>query len=328
VPAPMPRPSPPARRRHWTSPDRRHLFHNLAEAVDKTVRTHHPCVKTALADTAGPDEANETSADQAVSPPDGMLDVRGQPRRLVARTSERYETVQSLVAEGGSLRGIGRDLGLNYYTVRRYARASSLDELLAASTHRRTLLDGYKPYLHQRVTVDGCRNASQLFREVRDQGYRGSATPVYLYVRLLKNDTVAPPSPRPIPRPRTITRWIMIHPDDLRPDDAVTLKEIRTACPELDAATRHVRSFATMMRDLRGDRLSTWIEDVRYSDVSHLVQYADGLVSDLDAVTAGLSVPWSSGQAEGQNTRIKRIKRDGYGRANFDLLRKRILLRD
>ena len=31
---------------------------------------------------------------------------------------------------------------------------------------------------------------------------------------------------------------------------------------------------------------------------------------------------------EGQNTRVKRIKRDGYGRANFDLLRKRILLRD
>jgi len=200
--------------------------------------------------------------------------------------------------------------------------------LLAAGTHRRTLLDGYKPYLHQRVTVEGCRNASQLFREVRDQGYRGSATPVYWYVRLLKNDAVAPPPPRPIPRPRTVTRWIMIHPDHLRPDDGVTLKEIRAACPELDAVTRHVRSFATMMRDLRGDRLSSWIDDVRRSDVSALVQYADGLVTDLDTVTAGLSVPWSSGQAEGQNTRVKRIKRDGYGRANFDLLRKRILLRD
>jgi transposase len=57
-----------------------------------------------------------------------------------------------------------------------------------------------------------------------------------------------------------------------------------------------------------------------------LVQYADGLVADLDAVTAGLSVPWSSGQAEGQNTRADQA---GWLReANFDLLRKRILLRD
>jgi transposase len=118
----------------------------------------------------------------------------------------------------------------------------------------------------------------------------------------------------------------MIHPDDLRSDDAVALKEIRASCPELDAVTRHVRSFATMMRDLRGDRLPTWIDDVRNSEIRDLVQYADGLVRDLDAVTAGLSVPWSSGQAEGQNTRVKLIKRQGYGRANFDLLRKRILL--
>ncbi|MFD9515517.1 transposase [Streptomyces mirabilis] len=48
---------------------------------------------------------------------------------------------------------------------------------------------------------------------------------------------------------------------------------------------------------------------------------------DQDAVIAGLSRPWNSGQAEGQNTRVKRIKRDGYGRANFDLLRTRILHR-
>jgi DNA-binding NarL/FixJ family response regulator len=237
--------------------DRWHLWHNLAEAVDKVVRAHHACVKTALADTTRPDDDDPAgpAADQVPAPSDGMLDVRGQPRRLVARTVERYETVNKLVAEGRSLRGISRELGLNYYTVRRYARASSLEELLAAGTHRRTLLDGYKPYLHRRVTVEGCRNASKLFREVRDQGYRGTATPVYWYVRLLKNDAVAPPPPRPIPRPRTVTRWIMIHPDDLRPDDAVTLKEIRAACPELDAVTRHVRSLATMMRDLCGDRL-------------------------------------------------------------------------
>ena len=309
--------------------DRWHLWHNLAEAVDKVVRVHHACVKTALADaTELQEDPAGPSAGQVAAPPEGTLDVRGRPRRLVVRTAERYQTVGKLVAEGCSLHGISRELGLNYYTVRRYARASGLDELLAAATHRRTLLDGYKPYLHQRVTVDGCRNASQLFREVADQGYRGSAATVDRYVRLLKKDAVAPPPPRPVPRPRTVTRWIMIHPDDLRPDHAVTLKEIRVACPELDAVTRHVRSFATMMRDLRGDRLPSWIDDVRRSEVSHLVQYADGLVADLDAVTAGLSVPWSSGQAEGQNTRVKRIKRDGYGRANFDLLRKRILLRD
>jgi transposase len=67
---------------------------------------------------------------------------------------------------------------------------------------------------------------------------------------------------------------------------------------------------------------------VRSSGLPALVQYANDLAPDLDAATAGLSVSWSSGQAEGQNTRVKLIKRQGYGRANFDLLRRRILLRD
>jgi transposase len=51
-----------------------------------------------------------------------------------------------------------------------------------------------------------------------------------------------------------------------------------------------------------------------------------GLRRDLDAVTAGLTLPWSSGPVEGNVNRIKTIKRQMYGRASFDLLRKRILL--
>ncbi|MWA04855.1 hypothetical protein F8568_031695 [Actinomadura sp. LD22] len=51
----------------------------------------------------------------------------------------------------------------------------------------------------------------------------------------------------------------------------------------------------------------------------------NGIRQDFDAVTAGLSVHWNSGRVEGNVNRIKRIKRDGYGRASFELLRLQIL---
>jgi transposase len=51
-----------------------------------------------------------------------------------------------------------------------------------------------------------------------------------------------------------------------------------------------------------------------------------GLRRDQDAVTNGLSLPYSSGQVEGTVNRIKMIKRQMFGRAKFDLLRKRVLL--
>jgi transposase len=57
-----------------------------------------------------------------------------------------------------------------------------------------------------------------------------------------------------------------------------------------------------------------------------LRSFVAGLRADLDAVTAGLTLPYSSGPVEGQVTRIKALKRQMYGRAKLDLLRKRVLL--
>jgi transposase len=66
-------------------------------------------------------------------------------------------------------------------------------------------------------------------------------------------------------------------------------------------------------------------DDLQSDDAVALRQIRVGC-PEPDAVTAGMSVPRSAWQAEGQNTRVKLIKRQGYGRANFDLLRKRILM--
>ena len=49
-------------------------------------------------------------------------------------------------------------------------------------------------------------------------------------------------------------------------------------------------------------------------------------VCDQDAVINGLSLDYNSGQVEGTVNRIKMIKRQMFGRAKFDLLRKRVLL--
>ncbi|WP_370518081.1 transposase [Micromonospora sp. MP36] len=60
-------------------------------------------------------------------------------------------------------------------------------------------------------------------------------------------------------------------------------------------------------------------------DLPSLHSFVAGLQRDLDAVTAGLTLPWNSGPVEGHVNRIKMIKRRMYGRAGFDLLRKRVL---
>jgi transposase len=61
------------------------------------------------------------------------------------------------------------------------------------------------------------------------------------------------------------------------------------------------------------------------SGIEALARFARGLQDDLTAVTAGLTLPWSNGPVEGQVTRLKLLKRQGYGRAGFALLRQRLL---
>ncbi|MGI5147634.1 ISL3 family transposase [Plantactinospora sp. CA-294935] len=123
-----------------------------------------------------------------------------------------------------------------------------------------------------------------------------------------------------------MTGWICRHPDNLVDRDTGQLRQILDRCPELRSAVELVRSFADMMTHLNGERLTTWITAAEQAALPGISRFATGLTADLAAVTAGLSLPFSSGPVEGNVNRIKMIKRQRYGRAGFDLLRKRILL--
>jgi transposase len=115
------------------------------------------------------------------------------------------------------------------------------------------------------------------------------------------------------------------HPDNLVGRDTKQLQEVLARCPELRSAVGSVRSFADMMTHLHGELLTAWIGEAEQAALPGISRFAAGLKTDLAAVTAGLSLPFSSGPVEGDANRIKMIKRQMYGRAGFDLLRERIL---
>lgn len=137
-------------------------------------------------------------------------------------------------------------------------------------------------------------------------------------------------SPRQVtarpPSPRAVAGWILRHPDTLTESEQIQLRAVRIHCPELDALTRHVRSFASMLTGRQGERLPDWLDAVRQEDLASLHSLAAGIDRDRDVVIAGLTLPWSSGVVEGHVSRIKMLKRQMFGRAGFSLLRKRVLL--
>ena len=81
-----------------------------------------------------------------------------------------------------------------------------------------------------------------------------------------------------------------------------------------------------MLTELTGQDLPQWIADASDGGLPGISSFATGLKQDLDAVTNGLTMPWSSGPIEGRDGHIKMIKRQMFGRAGLPLLRKRVLL--
>ncbi|WP_324604589.1 transposase [Streptomyces sp. NRRL F-525] len=228
-----------------------------------------------------------------------------------------------MLTEGHSRRAIARRLGWGFNTGLRYANAARWQDTIRDNRPRPSRLDPCKPCLERRF-AEGCTSVTPLHSELVAE----QAPVTYGMVRAHIATVRAVPAEEP-PRPptvRQVTGWLTRHPTALTEEDRAGLKDVLARCPELDTASGHVRDFGEILTDRPGCTLPTWIDAVDASQLPGLTGFALHLLRDLDAVTAGLTLDWSSGSIEGAVNRIKKIKRQLYGRAGFELLRKMILL--
>ncbi|WP_367666977.1 ISL3 family transposase [Streptomyces sp. DG2A-72] len=294
--------------------DRFHLWQGLGRAVETCVAAHRECLRA-------PAPLKLASAG---TPPDGSEPADREPvGRRAQRKKAAHALVHELLAQGYSRRAIARHLGWGLNTVLRYARAAHWQDTLRENRPRPSRLDAYKPYLDRRFAA-GCSNVTLLHRELLAENAPVTYQMVRAYIATLR--ATPPQAQPPPPTVRQVTGWLTRHPTALSEEDRAALKGVLARCPELDAAAGHVRDFGEMMAHRLGPTLPAWIDAVDASQLPGLTNFALHLLRDLDAVTAGLTQHWSSGGTEGAVNRIKKIKRQLYGRAGFDLLRKMILL--
>jgi transposase len=112
---------------------------------------------------------------------------------------------------------------------------------------------------------------------------------------------------------------------DLETDEQETLLMLQHLHPEIGLAYNLVQQFAQMLRTRTGEQLDAWLEHVSASGIRELQGFIAGVERDKETVRAGLTLPQSNGVVEGKVNKLKLIKRMGYGRASFPLLRQRVL---
>jgi transposase len=182
-----------------------------------------------------------------------------------------------------------------------------------------------------------------VWQELQEQGYTGSLMSVMRWAARQQLLSPPPPSTRrgrkgqakgeqgdqalaPL-RTRRVAWWLLRRPDTLSAERQALLARMEQTNEAFGQLYRLTIQFTEMLRKRQVEQLRPWLDAAQASDLRELKRLAEGMERDYAAIEAALRLPYSTGPVEGNINRLKLIKRSGYGRAGFDLLRLRVLER-
>nr|WP_052569002.1 transposase [Ktedonobacter racemifer] len=303
----------------------------MGDALEPILDRNKGCLR--FTEEPRPDAQREGQA----SPPQPpvLSEIRPAPSkkaegiRLAQRQErqERYEQAIALRKQGFKIAEIASRIGVHRRTIERFLAAPCFPEKKRRRAER-TKLEAYHSYLWERWQA-GVHNASHLFRELTTLGYKGSYASVNKYLVCLRTGARLPATPIP-PAVRTLTvkqvRFLFLRsPTDLQREEQQDLQKILDRSADLALIYQLVQQFREMLHHRRADQLDDWSQQALQSSCPELHSFVAGLRKDWKAVVAAFTLEWNNGMVEGHVNRLKLIKRQMYGRAEFDLLRQRVL---
>jgi transposase len=318
--------------------DRFHLLMNLTDALDSYFKSISRRIRTLVTAKTNeflelPVERNERGEEEVES-----LAVSASERFAEIKVDQRLDTynkVKELQAKGTPINRIATDLKMSRNTVRSYFN----QELLSPrKSSKSTNIEVFTDLIVARLNENGYK-LIDIYREIKELGYNGSRTQGCVNIKLIKeNCKIETKGYSEIPRPkipfvkplssRKLAKYIGVNLTDITDHhERFYLQTLLDNITELRIVRKLVQIFKTMLVRGRGN-IRRWIDFIIRSKykLSGLKTFARGMLRDIEAVENGINMSWSNGAVEGHVNRIKSIKRQMYGRASFDLLRKKVIL--
>jgi transposase len=320
--------------------DRWHLLANLSETMKGFLLNKQAQLKALV--QKSPEDLSEEEAKQLAPWQTGMRKhLEAKSLQLQQERVTRYQQIHELHAKKVDVVTIARQVGVSRQCVYEYLRMQQPPEQTHIPPSRQPILEPYKAYLVRRWN-EGCRNAQQAYREIKEQGYPGTDSNVVRFFGHLRRhfnqsgtfkqvdpetQTPVQAPPRRPPSASQVAHWMTFKEEQRLDWQQKYLIQLCEADQEIREAYTLVADFTSMLRERQGEHLDAWLQKVEAQGRAELKNFAQGVKRDYDAVKAGLTLEWSNGQTEGQVHRLKLLKRQMYGRGRFDLLRKRVLKR-
>lgn len=303
--------------------DRFHLFKNLSDTVFEVILDEHPSIARSL------NKNSKVILSQKFMKKNHSLETPRNPQRV-----EQFKRVKKLNCQGIGKNAIARIVGLNYRTVNRYI---DLDEL--PGIQRSTMIDfqehlplilkeisNGKPlvqiheklvsmgveccfktfwskFIHYSRTVKGEKNIGKKdMEEVKSNFSLLSAKRLAIYLSYNDIESI------PITNHRKQVKQLL--------EESSLIQDLRYA----------IVSFREIMKSKDSQRFDIWLDTVFNLGYKKLKSLINGIRMDLKSVHNAITLDYNSGMVEGCVNRLKNIKRQMYGRASFELLKRKVIL--
>jgi transposase len=315
--------------------DRWHLLKNATEVLERTISRNYAKLRKVLSSKENEIFFSEEEiANQIKVGEEAKTKLLQEAQNKINELTPFYleklkvfEMVKQLQAKGLSINQIRIQINRHFSTVAGCYRAEEFQKLKQDTGSR--LLKPFIKYLKQRWE-EGCQNAKQLYREIKEQGYKGSDVTVrrltYQWkTSITQNIQFIKTAPPKLPSVKQLVWLLLKAKEKLTEEEKDIRQKVLENSNEIKQGLGLLNKFRTIVREQQADKYEEWLTDVQHKALIEFENFAKGLKRDNEAVKNALSEKWSNGQVEGQINRLKFIKRAMYGRANFDLLRARVL---
>lgn len=310
--------------------DRWHLLKNLSETVERFLDTQRASINEVAQEIAQQSVNQTVSAPVVVTETSLPLSTVSTPSPTPVIPADKryavYQKTKELQQQGHGIRAVTRHLGAARNTIKQYFRQ---DSFVPRPKPKRSNLYSYEGYLRKRW-LEGETCITVLFEEIKAQGYNGGYTilTTFLadYPRLVQEPALPPAQKGISYSSRRLSRLLSQEKSEWSEQDRSFLESLLNQNELISQVHQLSLGFRAIMKTKQADSLRNWC--VEASEVVGLSGFVRGIRQDYAAVEEAMHSEWSNGQTEGQVNRLKTIKRAMYGKANFELLRLRVLARN
>ena len=295
--------------------DRFHLVYNLGQTLMKYLQRQF---------SNGMPIHSELSEENLQTKEKPLSNQEKRQLELYEKKWELIQEVQWIHQSHYSTRQISKITKLSRGTIIKYLDIK--ERPVPVHVKRGSILDKYKSIILEALKEN--LNSPVILEKIKEQGYEGSASLLRMYIADIKRNQGNQQQGNHFKKERISRKQLYIllfwNPDKLSKKNKEILPKLM-GNPNLRKIYAAIQDFKKSIKTRDIKLFEDWVNDNLKSSVQELKNFAKRISEDIEPVKNALLYDWNNGPLEGNINRIKMIKRTMYGRAGFDLLRKKIL---